>query len=51
MLTADIATNIIIITTTDTTIPAIAPANSSSDDPVFVTGLSVLLMLVLNESK
>ena len=46
MLIADIVINTIIITMTDSTIPAIAPADSPSDDPVFVIGLSVVLVLV-----
>ena len=58
MLIANIAIDTIIITTTDSAIPAIAPADSPSDDPVFVIGLSVVLVVLLiaalgdmNESK
>ena len=46
MLTADITANIIIITITDTTIPAIAPVDSPSKEPIFVLRLSVVLVLV-----
>ena len=47
MLTTDITANIIIIMTTDTTIPAIAPADNPSDEPIFVLRLPVVLVLVV----
>jgi len=49
MLTTDITnTNIINITITDTTIPAIAPADRSSDELLLVVALGGI---EINESK